>query len=462
MWRVAGLCALGLSNALLLVWGSDASPARQLFAVLAGAGTGGAALLWVALDRRFAQMRVVSVLALALLLRLVAVQASPLLEDDHYRYLWDGWRSATALDPYRLPPSAYFGAPGLSARWNDILGGINNPDIPTIYGPVLQWLFALAHQIAPGRIGALQALLLLADMLVLGVLAWQGVGSRLLLLYALHPLVLKEAMASAHPDGLVALWLLLALLAWQRQRALWLGLLLGLAVGTKVAALVVLPMLLLPPAPPAGEQKQHRVIVWLGSVTLAFGLTLLALYAPFVWAGGSDAAALRVFGSEWRFNPLLYRCIEALLPTALARPIAAVLIGLAVVALTWQWRRRLRSTAGHRVPPLDSVFLVLLLLSPVLNPWYWLWALALAVRRGHTGLVLACLASTLAYCNSSVLGEAAVTTLGFTALPFAVPWPFALVQILALLAALLIGVPGVSAATLAASRAARVTKRRRV
>ena len=322
MWRVAGLCALGLSNALLLVWGSDSGPARQLFAVLAGAGTGGAALLWVALDSRFGQMRVAWVLALALLLRLVAVQASPLLEDDHYRYLWDGWRSATALDPYRLPPSAYFGAPGLSARWNDILGGINNPDIPTIYGPLLQWLFALAHQIAPGRIGALQALLLLADMLVLGVLAWQGVGSRMLLLYALHPLVLKEAMASAHPDGLVALWLLLALAAWQRQRALWLGVMLGLAVCTKVAALVVLPMLLWPPTPPAGEQKAYRVFVWLGLVTLGLGLTLLALYAPFLWAGGSDAAALRVFGSEWRFNPLFYRCIEAFLPTALARPAA--------------------------------------------------------------------------------------------------------------------------------------------
>jgi alpha-1,6-mannosyltransferase len=462
MWRVTGLCALGLSNALLLVWGSDASPARQLFAVLAGAGIGGAALLWVALDRRFAQMQVVSVLALGLLLRLVAVQASPLLEDDHYRYLWDGWRSATALDPYRQPPSAYFGAPGLSAHWNDILGGINNPDTPTIYGPVLQWLFALAHQIAPGRIGALQALLLLADMLVLGVLAWQGVGSRLLLLYALHPLVLKEVMASAHPDGLVALWLLLALLAWQRQRALWLGLVLGFAVCTKVAALVVVPMLLLPPAPAAGEQKKHRVIVWLGSVTGAFGLTLLALYAPFVWAGGSDAAALRVFGSEWRFNPLLYRCVEILLPTALARPAAAVLIGLAVAALTWRWRCRLRSPAGHHVPPLDSGFLVLLLLSPVLNPWYWLWALALSVRRSRTGLVLACLASTLAYCNSSVLGEAAATALGAAALPFAVPWPMALVQIVALLAALVIGALGVSAAVPAASRAVLGSRRRRV
>ena len=55
-------------------------------------------------------------------------------------------------------------------------------------------------------------------------------------------MILKEAMASAHPDGLVALWLLLALLAWRRERLLFTGVLLGLAVATKVAALLVVPL----------------------------------------------------------------------------------------------------------------------------------------------------------------------------------------------------------------------------
>ena len=61
-------------------------------------------------------------------------------------------------------------------------------------------------------------------------------GARWLLAYALHPMILKEAMVSAHPDGLVAVWLLLALLAWRRERLFFTGLLLGLAVATKVAA----------------------------------------------------------------------------------------------------------------------------------------------------------------------------------------------------------------------------------
>ena len=180
-WRGVSLALLGLTDAGLLWWGSGASAAQQLVAVLAGAVVGSAALLWIAGDRSFARVPLWWVACMAIGLRLIAVQSAPLLEDDHYRYLWDGLRTATSFDPYRVPPSAYFGAAELTPQWQDILSGINNPDIPTIYGPVLQWLFALAHLIAPGRVGAIQALLLLVDLACLGLLAQQRVGTRWLL-----------------------------------------------------------------------------------------------------------------------------------------------------------------------------------------------------------------------------------------------------------------------------------------
>ena len=460
--RGAVLAGLGAASALLLVWGSTGAgnAARELGAVLAAACVGGVAVGWVALDARFGQWHAGWVLALGLVLRLIAVQASPLLEDDHHRYLWDGLRTATALDPYRLPPSAYFGEPGLAPLWQDILSGINNPHIPTIYGPVLQWLFALAHQIAPGRVGALQGLLLVADMAVLGVLAWQGVASRALLIYALHPLVLKEAMASAHPDGLVALWLLLALVAWQRQRAFWLGVLLGLAVCTKVAALVVLPLLLL--APDAGLRRARWRWAWPASVLPGLVVTVIVLYAPFVWAGGSDATALAVFGSAWRFNPLLYRAIELLLPVPLVRPVAALAIvaGIAALAAWWQRQREKGDITGEMraIPPLDIAFWWLLLLSPVVNPWYWLWGMALSVRCGRLGLAATCGVAVLAYGNSTVLAAAAAGAFAAAAWPYAVPWPLAAVQAVALLAA---GWWSLSAATPPATRVGWPTKRRR-
>ena len=421
-----------MANALLLVWGGGdgGNSARQLTATLGGAALGSAALLWLAFDPRLGRVPVLSILALALLLRVIAAFASPLLEDDHHRYLWDGWRSATALDPYRLPPAAWFGDSSLTQRWQDVLGAINHPDIPTIYGPLLQALFALGHVIAPAQLWPLQGLLVMADLLLLGLLARQGVGARWLLVYALHPLVLKEVVASAHPDALVALFLLLTLIAWQRGRAVMVGVLLGLAVATKVAALVVLPLLLWAPLQAHHDARRapRDALRWALSVGAACVATVALLYLPFIAGGGSDATALSVFGTTWRFNPLLYRVVETVLPTAEARPAAALLIIAGIGAIAWRWRRQTRHEP-NAPPPLDAALALLLLLSPVVNPWYWLWLLALAVYLRRASVLAIGAVSALSYVNGSVLAAQAGLA------PFVVPWPLALAQLTVFFAA---------------------------
>jgi alpha-1,6-mannosyltransferase len=417
------LAALGVANALLLLWGGaqDGSNAHQLAATLGGAALGGAALLWLAFDRRFGRAPLVWVFAIALLLRAVAAFAQPLLEDDHHRYLWDGWRTATTLDPYSLAPSAFFGDASLPAPWPDVLGAINNPQIPSIYGPVLQALFALGHAVAPAALWPLKALLVAADMALLWLLARHGVGARWLLVYALHPLVLKEAIASAHPDALVALLLLLTLVAWQRGRAVVVGVLLGVAVGTKIAALVALPLLLWAPAQwPRREPRD--ALRWALCVVSACTATVALLYLPLYAGGGSDAAALSVFGTSWRFNPLLYRALEAVLPAAWARPAAALLVVVGITLVAVCWRRQREPGA----PPLDAALVVLLLLSPVVNPWYWLWPLALAVWMRRASVVAIAAVSVLSHANGSVLAPLVDLP------PFAVPWPLALLQLAAL------------------------------
>ena len=423
----------------MLVWGgtheATGSIERQLIAVLAGTSLGGAAVLWIALDQRFARLPMRWVLGLALLLRLIAVQASPLLEDDHFRYLWDGLRTATALDPYRLPPAAFFGASALSPAWQDVLSGINNPDVPTLYGPLLQWLFAAAHLLMPANVFAIQGLLLVLDTAVLALLAHQGVGMRGLLMYAVHPLVLKEAMASAHPDGLVALLLLLALMAWQGRRAAIMGAMLGLAVCAKVAALVALPLLLLPPPRQVvdGPLLQEDAFQgWLLRTMVGFCLTVVALYLPFAWVGGSDASGLVTFSSQWRYNPLLYRLVELVFPASATRLMAALLIIAGVAALAWRWRIAARRPGRLTLPPLDDALVLLILLSPVANPWYWLWALALSVRLGQGWLAVAATTAPLAYLNSTVLAESSFTFFRLPEGPFAVAWPAVAVQLLAL------------------------------
>ncbi len=437
-WPMLGVSLLGLLSASVLVWGSLApagQPAlQQLVAVLACAVLGGAAVLWVALDRRFSQVSLGWVFLIAVILRLIAIQAEPLLEDDYFRYLWDGWRTATERDPYRLAPSAFFGQNDLPSIWQKTLNGINYPEIPTIYGPALQWFFAAAYLLIPGDVFAVQALLMLADLLALYLLSRWGVARRGLLIYALHPLVLKEAMASAHPDGLVPLLLILSVMAWKARRALLTGALAGVAVCTKVAALVVLPMLFLPPARGVSSVawiKEALRSRWPWLCAVGFALAVLVLYAPLLQTGGSEAGGLVAFGTEWLYNPLLFRVVELIVPFAYARGAAALMIVAAIAVLVWRWRTQPQAQAMS-APPLDMALLWLILLSPVVNPWYWLWLLPLSLMMGQGWLAVAASAMPVAYLNSAVLSEAGLFGFRFSDPQFVVQWPAVVAQFLVL------------------------------
>ena len=412
-WRAWVLALLGFAQASVLLLGSGANNTDQLTTVLFAAGLGSTALIWLAYEPQFSKLSIAWVLALALVLRLIAAQAAPLLEDDHYRYLWDGFRSAAAFDPYLKSPAEFFTDQTLAAPWPSILSGINNPHLPTIYGPVLQLVFWLGYQLSPGELWGIKSLLLVIDLTGLGLLARARVDPRWLLAYALHPVILKEVMASAHPDGIVGFILFCACLAWQRQRWLTLGLLLGTAIATKISALVVLPLLFWLVL---NNQSARQGIV------LGVGISIAIWYGPFVITGQSDFRSLAVFAQSWRFNPLLFRLFDFISDARIARVLAGLCIMALVAFLAWRERFQTR-----QAPRWDLAIVALLSFAPVVNPWYWLWALAPAVLfRRFTVPVMAILAS-LAYINTAVLSGAAA---------FYVAWPITLIQIFALFALL--------------------------
>ena len=443
--RLALLGVLGVAQALLYVLGSGTSPSQQLLAVACAAVLGTIALVWIALDQSFQQTPLWFVLALALLLRLIAVQATPLLEDDYFRYLWDGLQTATKLDPYLYPPDHFFGQADLSKSWQDVLSGINHPEVPSIYGPVLQGLFALAYWINPGQVGAIQGLLLVVDMLTMALLARFQAGPRWLLVYAMHPLVLKESMASAHPDILLGFFLVCALLAWRKHRAVFTGFFLALASGTKVPALVALVFLIFKPRLSPGFGPK---LTWISTLAAALFITLAFIYLPFLLQGASEGSALAVFGSSWRFNPLLFRIIEPVFEWAfllnllsefrpefvslwgpkLSRLTAAFMLGAGTVALLWRWVKLNQPNQPNqwRWPPLASAIALLLLLSPTVNPWYWLWALAPSIlMRQYTFAIAGCV-GLLSYWNTSVIAISAVwivpNGLGQNSVPAIAAW----------------------------------------
>ena len=320
------------------------------------------------------------------------------------------------------------------------LNGINNPDIPTIYGPVLQALFGLGYWMAPGQLWPLKLCLLCAEVAVLLLLGAAGVKPRWMMVLVLHPLVTKESAMTAHPDILIGAALLAAVMAWRRSLQAWAAVLAALAVAMKISAIAALFFFCV--------TREGR---FSAKGTLAMLLTLGLLYAPLLLGESrTEGGAAAVFGEQWVFNPLLFKLGAAAVGDSAARLLSAGVFALVWLGLFGGWivklrrlslNRRSQNEAGQGAlrdtlpdalqdalpwAPIAATFIAMLLLSPVVNPWYWLWVLPLATLRLSCVAWTAATVSLLAYAHVAlqVMAGSSITT-------YAVPVWATVLQLLA-------------------------------
>jgi alpha-1,6-mannosyltransferase len=414
--RIALLNAVGLTLAAALFHCSRGTQAAQFAAFLVLICTCGAVLVWVWRDETFANTTYAHV-ALTLIVQSVAMfAAQPLLEDDHHRYLWDGFLTATTGQPYAFAPQHFFGQATVPEAMQAALSNINHPELPTVYGPVWQALFALSYWLAPGALWPIKAALLLGSLGLLALLRSAGVAPCWALLLVLHPLVVKESMISAHPDLLIGAALLWASLLWQRAKPSPAALVVCLAIGMKLSALIVLPFFLF-----TREGRIH--LRTCGAVLIGLALLLAPQLAAYFAA---DTQGLAALGGQWVFNPLLFRPLMALFGESAARTLIAIAFCIAWCAIALRLL-----AAKDAAPPIVPVFVALLLLSPVVNAWYWLWILPLALQRFSLVTWVGASVSLCAYAHML-----SALSLGNAASTFVVPMWATTLQLVSLGAAL--------------------------
>ncbi len=291
--------------------------------------------------------------------RLIGVFGDPLWEDDFFRYLWDGYRFYEAGTPYGFAPSSFFGEANIPAKYYALLAQVNYPDVPTIYGPTLEYTFLLAHVLASAQVWVLQVLYALTDMAMI-LLLLRLANIRWVLLYAWSPLVIKEIAFTAHPDVVGAALMMLALYCRQKNKLVVAVSVMALSVGAKVFALLMVPFVL----------WRLAFRYW-----CLFVLVLLALYGPFVWQGGSDMAGLLVFAREWHFNSSIYTVLRQWLDPHSVKLILGSAFIVVYAILFWQHQK----VSVWKIPRGDIIFGLFLLIAPVVNAWYLIWLLPFAV-----------------------------------------------------------------------------------
>ena len=346
---------------------------------------------------------IVFVLVAGALMRLVLFFSTPILEDDFYRYLWDGAVTAQGVNPYIHAPEDFLTEPEsqrpgppvlrrLSREGAQVLARINHPHLTTIYPPVSQLAFALAYRLAPFSLTAWRLVLTAFDLATLVflfvLLRTLNLPLLLLTIYWWNPLFLKEIVNSAHLDVLALPFALGAVLLVLKERPVLALVPLAGGIGAKLWPLVLAPLGLRPLC------SQPRRLA-LG--VLLLGTLSVLLFLPILTAGSSEPAGFWAYARHWEMNDAFFKGLHwgvlAVLGIfgsyyAAAPAVTRILVlGILTVWIFWQVR-----------PPLEDgrdfcerallLLAALFLLSPTQFPWYYVMIIPFVTLRPRWSLLL--------------------------------------------------------------------------
>lgn len=336
-----------------------------------------------------------------LLTRIFLFPGPAILEDDFYRYQWDGQVTAAGLDPYAQPPAKFVVPPvvdklldelerqpepvaagfeEIAEQGRETLLRTNNPHISTIYTPPTQLLFAAAQLMTPWQQGGWKLIILLSELIgllaLLGALRTLDQPAYMVAIYWWNPLALKEFSNSMHMDAL--LMPMLAVMIWLcvTQRRRWMAVATALAAAIKLWPLLILPAL---------WRKSPASIIWGG----AAGILTLAMMAPQIIAL-TDQAGLSRYAADWQRNSLAFPLLAQVIPfffdepSRMARILVAGILGFAAFRYWFQKTEKI----NELILAAGTLILFLCLLSPTGYPWYSLWLLPFAVIIPRTSWLL--------------------------------------------------------------------------
>jgi hypothetical protein len=384
--------------------------------------------------------QVKQLLVVAVLVRAVLVPAMPNLSDDIYRFVWDGRLLAQGYDPFAYLPSEIIAGKGnVTALGIDqaLYDQLNSPDYYTIYPPVNQAVFALAAWLSPtsvrGSAIVIRLIIFAAELLTLWLL-WQLLNTepysrrqtrndeygpshgrsetartssfsirhslfdilfkrgshpkasiyqpppRAILIYALNPLVIIELTGNLHFEALMITFVLGSVYLLRQQKLILSGVALALAVCTKLVPLIFLPLYL-------------RRLGWKRAALFyaVVGITTVALFLPLVTlellSGMRDSVGL--YFQKFEFNASVYYLIREIgfyrkgyNIIQSAGPWLAIGTFLLIIVYTLLERQHLLLAS------FSWVWLIFLLLSTTVHPWYLTPLLAFSVFTPYRYVVL--------------------------------------------------------------------------
>ncbi len=383
-------------------------PVILLVSILVIAGAVYLLALCKSLNTHLTQNYLLWILGVGIAMRVLMIVSVPILEDDYFRYLWDGGVTVSGINPYSYSPENVLDDNGVPEKLTELAGeaggiieNINNPSVRTIYPPIAQAVFALSYLIDPFNVITWKIILLVLDFLTLSLLLYALRAKNLpysyVMIYWWNPLLVKEIFNSGHLDVLVFPFVLGGLILASQNRQVRSTVSLVIGIGIKLWPALLLPLILRPLL-----SQPKRLITAL----ILIGIILSALFVPVYMSGIDQSTGFIAYGERWQNNDSIFRGLVGISEITLdalgyqtfhkyafARILVASLIALWIIFITFGSRFRNQDLYKKSLFIIAFVFLV----SPTQFPWYYTWLLPLLAIVPRYSLLLPTLLLPLYY-----------------------------------------------------------------
>jgi hypothetical protein len=296
------------------------------------------------------------------------VSLTPVGSSDTASYAAFGRIAALGGNPYTASPAVVL----RHTAYYNVIGYVWKHQV-SVYGPIATWLQRFA-----ATIGGSNVAITIWVLMIMNGLAFIGIGWLLLktsddpiratLFWVANPVLIQQLVSGGHLDTFVAGACICAIQVARRVSGLWgdvlIGVLIGLACGVKINAILVAVGLAWPMLRRHEWMRTTRITV----VSLA---TVAALYSGY----GVSALKPLVGGSKLVILPSPLRIFQAILdvmhvPQGTTILLISLLWPIAMIVIAWLVYQRISSDQPSEVVAPFALSYAWLLAAPWVFPWY--------------------------------------------------------------------------------------------
>jgi hypothetical protein len=301
------------------------------------------------------------ILSAGIIFRLTLFASDITTSDDVYRYVWEGKVITNGFNPYKNAPNAECYN---KLHTKDYPQKVSFPDMPAIYPPYSQLIFAASYKLAGESFWGLKLIYLISEIgtmfFLLKLLKLRNKNPLNIIYYAWLPLPVLEFFGNVHLDPIGITFIVMFIYLIEKDRYYLGSAALAISFLAKLYPLFLFPLLL--------KKLNIRQLILSG---LIFTAVCIVFYLPFIDRELSVLKFLSNYLTNWQFNGSVFSLFKEIFNSRISRYICTGGLVISIIAISYYYKNFFNAVYG--------IFLAIVIFATTLYPWYLGWLSALNV-----------------------------------------------------------------------------------